>query len=130
MSFFGGLPYIKEVLASQKLDFPRLNYRETALLAAQDFADAASLLPVNWDTDPAGQATLGKNNQRITKSVAYAYLGKDLLYAASPLMNKESTGNATYDTELCQQAAEAFYNCLKYVDDNSAFYKLMTWDNY
>jgi hypothetical protein len=130
MSFFGGLPYIKEVLVSQKLDFPRLNYRETALLAAQDFAEAATLLPANWDTDPVGQATLGKNNQRVTKSVAYAYLGKNLLYAASPLMNQESTGNASYDAELCKQAAEAFYNCLKLSDDNSAFYKLMPWDNY
>src|SRR5829696_8977090 len=50
MSFFGGLPYIDKVLPSNEpLQLPRLSYRETALLAAKDFEDAAAVLPTNWD---------------------------------------------------------------------------------
>jgi hypothetical protein len=130
MSFWGGLPYINEVLGSEKLDLPRLSYRETALLAAEDLEEAAELLPANWDNTVVGRVTLGNNQQRVTKSTAYAYLGKDLLYAASPLMNKVSTGNASYDEELCQRAAEAFYNCLYLSHTGNAFYKLIEWENY
>ena len=130
MSFWGGLPYINKVLGSEKLDLPRLSYRETALLAAQDLEEAAELLPADWDKTVAGQQTLGNNDQRVTKSTAYAYLGKDLLYAASPLMNKVSTGNASYDEELCKEAAEAFYNCLYLSHTGEAFYQLIEWDRY
>ncbi|MBN2806412.1 MAG: RagB/SusD family nutrient uptake outer membrane protein [Prolixibacteraceae bacterium] len=130
MSFWGGLPYIDKVLASEKMDFPRLKYQEMAELAAADLAAAAELLPANWDNTAAGQRTLGNNNQRITKSVAYAYLGKNLLYAASPLMNLESKGVKEYDTELCKRAAEAFTQCLKLSDSGAAHYQLMDWENY
>lgn len=130
MSFWGGLPYIDEVLGSDKLDLPRLSYRETALRAAEDLAAAAELLPADWDDTQAGQATFGNNNQRITKSVAYAYLGKNLLYAASPLMNRESTGNPVYDEELCKQAADALYQCLLLSHTGEAFYRLIEWDRY
>lgn len=131
MSFFGGLPYIDKVLPSNEpLQLPRLTYRETALRAAKDFEDAAAVLPTNWDNTVAGQATKGNNNQRITKSVALAYKGKDLLYAASPMMNEASTGNATYDQELCKQAAEAFTRMLKLSDGGEAFYKLLPFANY
>src|SRR3954468_10044257 len=107
MSFWGGLPYIDTVLSSTaRLELPRLSYRETALRAAKDFEDAAALLPANWDKSPVGQATLGKNQQRVTKSAALGFKGKDLLYAASPMMNQQSTENANYDAELCKQAAE------------------------
>ena len=131
MSFWGGLPYIDTVLSSSaKLELPRLNYRETALKAAKDFEDAAALLPANWDNSTVGQATLGNNQQRVTKSTALAYKGKDLLYAASPMMNQESTGNASYDPELCKQSAEAFARMLKLSDDGQAYYKLLPWDKY
>lgn len=131
MSFWGGLPYIDKVLPSNEpLQLPRLKYRETALRAAKDFEDAAALLPANWDNSTVGQATKGNNNQRITKSVALAYKGKDLLYAASPMMNQESTGNATYDAELCKQAADAFYRTFKLSDDGAAIYKLLPFSNY
>ena len=131
MSFWGGLPYIDTVLSSSaKLELPRLSYRETALKAAKDFEDAAALLPANWDNTTVGQATLGNNQQRVTKSAALAFKGKNLLYAASPMMNQESTGNATYDQELCKQAAEAFYRTLKLSDDGEAYYKLLPWDKY
>lgn len=131
MSFWGGLPYIDTVLSSSaKLDLPRLNYRETALKAAKDFEDAAALLPANWDNTTVGQATQGNNQNRVTKSTALAYKGKDLLYAASPMMNEESTGNAGYDQELCKQAADAFYRILKLSDDGEARYQLLPWDRY
>lgn len=131
MSFWGGLPYIDTVLSSSaKLELPRLNYRETALKAAKDFEDAAALLPANWDNSTVGQATLGNNQQRVTKSTALAYKGKDLLYAASPMMNQESTGNGSYDPELCKQSAEAFARMLKLSDDGQAYYKLLPWDKY
>lgn len=131
MSFWGGLPYIDQVpSSSETLQLPRLNYRETALRAAKDFEDAAALLPANWDKTTVGQATLGNNNQRVTKSVALAFKGKDLLYAASPMMNQESTGNATYDVELCKQAADAFYRTLKLSDEGQAYYQLLPFDRY
>ena len=131
MSFWGGLPYIDTVLSSSaKLELPRLNYRETALKAAKDFEDAAALLPANWDNSTVGQATLGNNQQRVTKSTALAFKGKDLLYAASPMMNQESTGNASYDPELCKQSAEAFARMLKLSDDGQSYYKLLPWDKY
>lgn len=131
MSFWGGLPYIDTVLSSSaKLELPRLNYRETALRAAQDFEEAASLLPANWDNSSVGQTTIGNNQQRITKSAALACKGKDLLYAASPMMNQASTGNAAYDAELCKQAAEAFYRMLKLSDDGQAYYKLLPFESY
>lgn len=130
MSFWGGLPYIDKVLGSDKLDLPRLSYRETALLAAKDLEEAAKFLPANWDNTTVGKRTLGNNNQRITKSTAYAYLGKDLLYAASPLMNYVSTGNASYDAELCKKAAEAFYKCLYLSHTGEAFYQLTEWERY
>ncbi len=130
MSFWGGLPYIDKVLGSEQLNLPRLSYRETALLAAKDLEEAAALLPADWDNTTVGQQTQGNNDQRVTKSVAYAYLGKNLLYAASPLMNKVSTGNASYDAELCKQAAEAFYKCLYLSHAGDAFYQLTEWDRY
>jgi starch-binding outer membrane protein, SusD/RagB family len=131
MSFWGGLPYIDTVLSSSaKLELPRLNYRETALRAAKDFEDAAALLPSNWDNSVVGQATQGNNQQRITKSTALAMKGKDLLYAASPMMNESSTGNGAYDAELCKQAADAFTRMLKLSDEGQAYYKLLPFDRY
>jgi starch-binding outer membrane protein, SusD/RagB family len=131
MSFWGGLPYIDTVLSSsEKLELPRLSYRETALRAAQDFEEAAALLPENWDNAAVGQPTLGNNQQRVTKSTALACKGKNLLYAASPLMNQSSTGNASYDQELCKQAADAFTRMLKLSDEGKAYYQLLPFERY
>jgi starch-binding outer membrane protein, SusD/RagB family len=130
MQFFGGLPYIDKVLTVGNLTLPRLSYQQTAAKAAEDFAAAAELLPANWDNTVVGQATLGNNQQRITKSTAYAYLGKDLLFAASPLMNRESKGIAAYDQDLCKQAAAAFAKCLALTDNGQAPYKMASWANY
>jgi len=130
MRYWGGLPYVDTLLyPADNLRLPRLNYRETALKAAADFRAAAELLPVDWDKTVAGQRTLGNNHQRINKIHALCYLGKDLLYAASPMMNEESTGNATFDTELCKEAAIAFGEALKICDETGA-YKLQSWENW
>jgi len=127
MRWWGGLPYIDTVLSpTEDLRKPRLNYRQTALKAAEDFRAAADLLPVHWDSTLAGQATLGNNDDRINKMHALCYLGKDLLYAASPMMNEESTGKNEYDAELCKQAAQAFAEALA-MNDRSKIYKLQTW---
>lgn len=126
MKWWGGLPYIDKVLSPlEDLKIPPLNYRETALKAAADFRAAADLLPVHWDSIPAGQATLGNNNDRINKMFALGYFGRDLLYAASPMMNEESTGSATFDADLCKQAAAAFAEAIR-LNDRSKIYKMQT----
>lgn len=131
MSFWGGLPYIDTVLSSSaRLELPRLTYRETALRAAKDLEEAAALLPVNWDASPVGQATLGNNQQRVTSSAALGFKGKNLLYAASPMMNQEATGTASYDQELCKQAADAFSRVLKLSENGESYYKLLPWERY
>lgn len=128
MQYFGGLPYIDTLLvASQEMKVPRLSYRETALKAAIDFRRAADLLPINWDNTTAGKMTLGNNALRASKIEALGYLGKNLLYAASPMMNESSTGVNAYDTELCKQAAEVFAEAIKLCNETGA-YKLEPWE--
>lgn len=133
MSFFGGLPYIDKVLDvtnKSDLQLPRLNYQQTADKAAADFRAAADLLPVDWDKTTAGALTSGKNQLRINKVMALAYLGKDYLYAGSPLMNKESTGSATFNTDYCKKAAAAFQEMFKYIDNGSSFHQLVPFNKY
>jgi hypothetical protein len=135
MSFWGGLPYVDTVLSvTQKLELPRLSYRETALRAAKDLEDAAALLPGNWDNVPVGQLTLGLNNKRVTSAVALGFKGKTLLYAASPMMNQEAKGRNTYDQDLFKQAADAFTRLLKTSSEpggtSASRFKLLTWDNW
>lgn len=130
MRYWGGLPYIdKFLLPADELRLPRLNYRETALKAAADLEAAAALLPVDWDNTVVGQRTLGNNRQRINKIFALSFLGKDLLYAASPMMNEESTGNNSYDVDLCKRAANAFGRALT-ICDSTGMYKMQSWDNW
>lgn len=127
MKWWGGLPYIDTVLsATANLKIPRLNYKETALKAAADFRAAANLLPNHWDNTVVGLATLGNNKDRINKVFALGYLGKNLLYAASPMMNEESTGSATYDTELCKEAAAAFAEVIQ-LCTSTGLYKMQSW---
>ncbi|MDD4490475.1 MAG: RagB/SusD family nutrient uptake outer membrane protein [Paludibacter sp.] len=130
MRYWGGLPYIdKFLLPADNLKLPRLSYRETALKAAEDLEAAAALLPVNWDQTVVGQRTLGNNRQRINKIFALSFLGKDLLYAASPMMNEESTGNASFDVDLCKRAADVFGEVIN-VCNTTGTYQLQSWDNW
>lgn len=130
MQYWGGLPYIDVVLdANSVFNLPRLNYQATAEKAAEDFQKAADLLPIDWDQTAAGKATLGKNAVRINKVMALAYKGKDLLWAGSPMMNQESTGNATYNVDFCKRAADAFAEALKICEETGR-YELADWDHY
>lgn len=129
MRAWGGVAYVDTVFApTDVIRLPRLSYRETAMRAAEDLRAAANLLPASWDDTQAGQATLGQNAGRITKGAAYGYLGKNLLYAASPLMNGVSTGNYSYDEQLCAEAAEAFHEVIKLADQGT--YGLEDWMDY
>lgn len=130
MRYWGGLPYVDTVLSStEKITVPRLNYKQTALKVAKDLQAAADLLPLSWDSTIVGQATLGNNKQKVTKIHALAFLGKNLLYAASPMMNEESTGSNTYDADLCKQAAAVFAEVIK-ICNETGVYKLQSWDSW
>jgi hypothetical protein len=127
MKFYGGLPYIDQVLSSsEELKIPRLNYKETALKAAADLEAAAALLPLKWDDTETGKATLGNNQSRITKMHALSILGKDLLYAASPMMNESSTGTNAYDADLCKRAADVFAQVINTCKEKGT-YQLQSW---
>jgi hypothetical protein len=116
MQYFGGLPYIDKVLpGDQKLTLPRLKYSECADKAAADFREAANLLPSNWDNTTAGKRTLGKNQLRINKIMALGYLGKNYLWAGSPLMNSVSGGSRTYNAEYCKKQQTLLLNYYPYV---------------
>src|SRR5690606_27769874 len=128
MEYFGGLPYIDTVLPSVgEIKLGRLNYQQCADKAAADFRAAADLLPINWDDTAPGKRTLGKNQLRINKIMALAYLGKNYLWAGSPLMNFESTGSKTYNVEYCKKAAAAFAELLSLVEGGSTQYSLVTF---
>ncbi|MDP4240202.1 MAG: RagB/SusD family nutrient uptake outer membrane protein [Bacteroidota bacterium] len=130
MQYWGGLPYINMVLpADQVLKLPRLTYQATADSAAKDFQRAANLLPIDWDQTTTGQTTLGNNNFRINKIMALAYLGKDLLWAGSPLMNSVSTGDKSYNKSYCKKSADAFALAL-HLNDSTHRYELADFANY
>lgn len=125
MQYWGGLPYIDSVLPSDgsPIELSRLSYQETADKAAQDFQHAADLLPINWDETTVGKETAGNNgnNLRINKIMALAYLGKNLLWAGSPLMNSVSTGSSTYNKDYCKKAADAFAKALKLTEETNRY---------
>lgn len=116
MKFWGRFPYITEVFTGA-VTIPRPEtYKECALAANEDYKKAAALLPLDWDTMSYGQRTLGNNAARLTKGAAYAFQGKNLLLAASPLMffnNQPGIDTYTYDTELAAMAVDAFAEVLK-----------------
>lgn len=132
MQYFGGLPYIKEVLPSdQTLTLPRMTYKECADLAAEDFRKAADLLPIDWDKTTVGAQTKGKNQLRVTKIAALGYLGKNYLWAASPLMAKgTSAGTYDYDADYAKKAANAFGELFQTIDNNDTQFGLLPWAQY
>ncbi|MDR0894629.1 MAG: RagB/SusD family nutrient uptake outer membrane protein [Prevotellaceae bacterium] len=130
IQYWGGLPYIDSVLpADQPMRLSRLSYQECAEKIAADFTHAAELLPVNWDDTTVGKQTLGQNNLRCNKIMALAYLGKNLLWAGSPLMNSVSGGTATYNTDYCKRAADAFAQALT-LTESTGRYKLAPFSQY
>lgn len=129
MTFFGGLPYVDHVLdATGTLTLPRLSYQECADKVAADFRQAADLLPIDWDNTTVGKNTVGKNQLRINKIMALGYLGKNYLWAGSPLMKNgpKVGGSQTYDYDetYCKKAAEAFGELLSLVEGNQTQYAL------
>ena len=132
IAFFGGMPYVDTVLdGSQVLTLPRLSYQECAKKCAEDFRAAADLLPNDWDKTTVGKKTLGKNDLRITKVCALGYMGKVLLWAASPLNNLKAEVGASkngdtykYNVELAKQAADALGEALAQVNSGKTPYAL------
>lgn len=138
MKFWGRFPHITEVYTGE-IDTPRPEtYKEVALSINEDYKKAIELLPVNWDNETYGQTTLGNNAGRVTKGAAYAFQGKNLLFAASPLMhfnNQPGIDTYTYDTALADMAAEAFAEVLKLeqageysLATNMEDYKTVLWN--
>ena len=139
MQYFGGLPYLDHtVAADQPMTLPRESCQACADKAAQDFREAADLLPIDWDKSSVGRNTLGKNGFRINKITALAYLGKVNLWAASPLvknsdekMNVNSKASTyEYDTKYAQQAADALGELLTLVESGQTQYKLVDFSEY
>jgi hypothetical protein len=136
MQFFGGIPYVDKVLPSdQKLTLPRQSFKECAELCAADFREAANLLPDNWDNTTIGKKTLGRNDLRITKAVALGYLGKVLLWAASPMnelgaqVGASKNGNTyKYNTELATRAADALAECIANIESGKTPYALAEYN--
>jgi hypothetical protein len=138
MKFWGRFPHIQEVFTGA-ITIPRPEtYKEVALSINEDYKKAIELLPVDWDDEPYGQRTLGNNAGRLTKGAAYAFQGKNLLFAASPLMvynNQPGINTYTYDTELAAMAVDAFAEVLKleqageyYLARNMDDYKKVLWE--
>ena len=132
INWFGGLPYIDKAFdLNDDFNLPRLSYQECADKCAEDFRKAADLLPINWDNTDTGKATLNKNELRINKIMALAYLGKCYLWASSPLMELGAqTGASTngntykYDNEYAQKAADALGELLALVESGQTQYAL------
>lgn len=146
MKCWGRIPYVDFVITGNDNDYklPRpATYKECAMKADADFAAAAELLPYNWDdlqNDPAAKfftfkpETFGNNLMRINKAIVYSFKGKNLLYAASPLM-KNSTSSTPpdtydYDQELCEMAAADFARVIQMDRDNVNNLGLATKANY
>jgi starch-binding outer membrane protein, SusD/RagB family len=130
MQYWGHIPYIDVALPTdQTPKLPQLSYQQAADKAAADFQKAADLLPIDWDSTAAGIATKTNNNFRINKIMALAYLGKNLLFAGSPLMNREGTGSSGYNADYCKKAADALGQALK-LTEQTGRYQLANFSQY
>jgi hypothetical protein len=130
MEYWGGLPYVDVVLPPDEAPrLPRLSYHETADKVSADLRKAADLLPLDWDQIPAGKATEKNNDRRINKIMALGFLGKNLLWAGSPLMNEASTNIEAYDAEYCKKAADVFAEALTLIESTNR-YELVPFSNY
>jgi hypothetical protein len=131
LTWWGGMPYLETPLsATDNFKLPRTSFRETALKVAEDFREAADLLPLDWDQTQAGQFTLGNNRKRASKIMALSFLGKLLVYAASPMINEEATGNNSYDADLCKQAASVLAETLDAINSPGSIFKMEPWETW
>ncbi|MCF8378476.1 MAG: RagB/SusD family nutrient uptake outer membrane protein [Bacteroidales bacterium] len=129
---FGGMPYIDMVLEpSDNMKLERLSYHESTERIVEDLDKAIALLPKDWDETETGGQTIGANRGRATLGSAMGIKAKALLFAASPLMNNESTGSGfVYNTELLEQTVETAHKFLKLADEGYyALEPLSTYNN-
>ena len=130
MEYWGGLPYIDQVLPSDEvIKIPRLSYQASANKVAEDLKRASDLLPVDWDQTLVGKQTSGNNNTRINRIMALCFMGKNYLWAGSPLMNRASTGNTSYNTDFCKKAADVLAEALK-ITESTNRYELAPFSQY
>lgn len=138
---YGGMPYIDTVFSpSDQLKRPRLTYQETTEKIIKDYDRALQLLPENWNETTIGAQkydpnTLADGNTgRATKGVVLAYKAKLLLYAGSPLMNKFSGGDYSYNVEYCKRAAAAGWEMIQLAnsigDNGMKRYELVPFTSY
>lgn len=146
MKYWGRIPYVDFVITGNDGDYkiPRpATFKECAMKADADYAAAAALLPNNWDdlqNDPDAKfftfkpETFGNNLMRINKAIVYSFKGKNLLFAASPLMKNSTSGaipdTYDYDQELCELAAADFARVIQMDRDNVNNLGLATKENY
>lgn len=122
MQYWGGLPYVDQVLPTNEvIKIPRLSYQATADKVAADLKKASELLPLDWDQTTAGKQTAGNNADRINKMMAMGFMAKNYLFAGSPLMNRESTGSSTYNTDYCKKAADTFGQMLQIIESTQRY---------
>ena len=108
---YGGMPILNDKLLypNDNLSLPRNSYMECVNAILEDLKQAIGLLPV----------TVNENEQgRITRGVAMALKARVLLYAASPLWDKENTNPEKW--KLAYEAAADVLN-LKDEDGNPAY---------
>lgn len=95
---YGGMPILNDKILypNDKLELPRNSYMECVAAILDDLKNAIGLLPV----------TVNENEQgRVTQGVAMALQSRVLLYAASPLWDKENTNPDKW--KLAYEAAAA-----------------------
>lgn len=114
---YGGMPILNDKLLypNDNLSLPRNSYMECVNAILEDLKQAIGLLPV----------TVNENEQgRITRGVAMALKARVLLYAASPLWDKENTNPEKW--KLAYEAAADVLN-LKDEDGNPAYHFVRSW---
>jgi len=106
INIYGGIPYIREVVGYESVDSvlnaPRNKTSECIQLLKQDLELAIQNLPASWTSEEYG---------RITRGAAAAFLGRVLLFYASPQFNPTNDINRwkdAYDAnvrakDLCTQ---------------------------
>ena len=112
---YGGMPYVTKVFsATDPLNLPRLPYKVAVDSIVKDYDKAIENLPADWDKTVTGSRFPNANSGRATKGAALAYKAKLLLYAASPLMNKFSGNDYTYNVDYAKKAAAAAWDFLSF----------------
>jgi hypothetical protein len=129
ISAYGGMPYVDVAFApDDDMNLPRINYQACTEKIVEDYDRAIELLPEDWDQTSRGSQSPGTNTGRITKGAALAYKQKALLYAASPLMNKFSGNDDSYNIALCERAAAAGWEMIQLA--RKGVYSLVPFSNY